>query len=49
MIVEQRAHLVTLFADETIVIRDGQIQAKLKQEDAKNEELLRRAYFGTGL
>ena len=43
------SNFMKLFADETIVIRDGQIQAKLKQEDAKNEELLRRAYFGTGL
>jgi ABC-type branched-subunit amino acid transport system ATPase component len=48
VIVEQRAHLVTSFADETIVIRDGQIQAKLTPEDAKNEELLRKAYFGLG-
>jgi branched-chain amino acid transport system ATP-binding protein len=49
VIVEQRAHLVTSFADETIVIRDGQIQAKLRPEDAKNEELLRKAYFGLGV
>jgi branched-chain amino acid transport system ATP-binding protein len=48
IIVEQRAHLVTTFADETVVIRDGQIQASLTPSDAKNEEMLRKAYFGTG-
>ena len=45
---EQRAHLVTSFADQTIVIRDGQIQATLSSADAKNQELLRGAYFGPG-
>lgn len=48
VIVEQRAHLVTSFADQTIVIRDGQIQATLTSADAKNQELLRGAYFGPG-
>jgi branched-chain amino acid transport system ATP-binding protein len=48
IIVEQRAHLVTTFADETVVIRDGQIQASFTPSDAKNEEMLRKAYFGTG-
>ena len=48
IIVEQRAHLVTTFADETVVMRDGQIQASLTPSDAKNEEMLRKAYFGTG-
>ncbi len=48
VIVEQRAHLVASFADQTIVIRDGQIQATLSSADAKNQELLRGAYFGSG-
>lgn len=46
VIVEQRANLVTSFADRTIILRGGKVQATLTPEDAKDEEKLRRAYFG---
>ncbi len=48
VIVEQRAHLVTAFADKTLILRAGKIQAELSPEDAKDEVALRRAYFGAG-
>lgn len=48
VIVEQRAHLVTSFADETLIIRAGKVQGKITPQEAKDEESLRRAYFGTG-
>ncbi len=48
IIVEQRAHLVTSFADETIIMREGKVQARLSPEDAHDEVRLRQAYFGTG-
>ena len=48
VIVEQRAHLVTAFANKTLIIRAGKIQATLTPEDAKDEAALRRAYFGAG-
>jgi branched-chain amino acid transport system ATP-binding protein len=48
IIVEQRANLVTSFADETIVIRDGKVQARLNPGDAANSESLQRSYFGAG-
>ena len=48
IIVEQRAHLVTAFADRTLILRAGKIQASLTPEDAHDEEKLRAAYFGTG-
>jgi branched-chain amino acid transport system ATP-binding protein len=48
VIVEQRAHLVTAFADKTLIIRAGKIQASLTPDDAKDEVALRRAYFGAG-
>jgi ABC-type branched-subunit amino acid transport system ATPase component len=46
IIVEQRAHLVTAFANKTLILRAGKIQASLTPESAKDEEGLRRAYFG---
>jgi branched-chain amino acid transport system ATP-binding protein len=46
IIVEQRAHLVTAFATKTLILRAGKIQASLTPESAKDEEGLRRAYFG---
>jgi len=46
VIVEQRAHLVTAFANKTLILRAGKIQANLTPESAKDEEGLRRAYFG---
>jgi branched-chain amino acid transport system ATP-binding protein len=48
VIVEQRANLVTSFAEKTIVIRDGRVQATLTPADAANSESLQRSYFGTG-
>lgn len=48
VIVEQRAHLVTSFADKTLILRAGKIQAELSPDDAKDEVALRRAYFGAG-
>ena len=48
VIVEQRAHLVTAFADKTLIIRAGKIQASLTPDDAKDAVALRRAYFGAG-
>lgn len=48
LIVEQRAHLVTSFADEVLVIREGAIQARLNREDSQDEAKLRHSYFGTG-
>jgi branched-chain amino acid transport system ATP-binding protein len=47
VIVEQRANLVTSFAEKTIVIRDGRVQATLTPADAANSESLQRSYFGT--
>ena len=46
VIVEQRANLVTSFADRTIILRGGRIQATLKPTDAHDDEKLRKAYFG---
>jgi ABC-type branched-subunit amino acid transport system ATPase component len=46
VIVEQRANLVTSFAEKTIVIRDGKVQATLTPADAANSESLQRSYFG---
>lgn len=48
VIVEQRANLVTSFAEKTIVIRDGKVQATLTPADASNSESLQRSYFGAG-
>lgn len=48
VIVEQRANLVTSFAEETIVIREGVIQGRLTPADAKDAESLQRTYFGSG-
>lgn len=48
VIVEQRAHLVTAFAEKTLIIRAGKVQATLTPEDAQDEVALRRAYFGAG-
>jgi len=48
VIVEQRANLVTSFAEKTIVIRDGRVQATLTPADAANSESLQRSYFGAG-
>ncbi|TSA20515.1 MAG: ABC transporter ATP-binding protein [Actinomycetales bacterium] len=48
VIVEQRANLVTSFADETIVIRDGKVQSRLTPADATNTDSLNRSYFGAG-
>ena len=48
VIVEQRANLVTSFAEKTIVIRDGRVQATLTPADAANSESLQRSYFGDG-
>lgn len=48
VIVEQRANLVTSFAEKTIVIRDGKVQATLTPADAANSESLQRSYFGAG-
>jgi ABC-type branched-subunit amino acid transport system ATPase component len=47
VIVEQRAHLVTSFADETLIMRNGKIQARITPEDAKDELKLKHAYFGS--
>ena len=47
VIVEQRAHLVTSFADETLIMRNGKIQARIAPEDAKDELKLKHAYFGS--
>ena len=47
IIVEQRAHLVTSFADETLIMRNGKIQARITPEDAKDELKLKHAYFGS--
>ena len=48
VIVEQRANLVTSFAEKTIVIRDGKVQSTLTPADAANSESLQRSYFGAG-
>jgi branched-chain amino acid transport system ATP-binding protein len=48
VIVEQRANLVTSFAEKTIVIRDGKVQATLTPADAANSQSLQRSYFGAG-
>jgi branched-chain amino acid transport system ATP-binding protein len=48
VIVEQRANLVNSFAEKTIVIRDGRVQATLTPADAANSESLQRSYFGAG-
>lgn len=48
VIVEQRAHLVTAFAEKTLIIRAGKVQATLTPQDAQDEAALRRAYFGAG-
>jgi branched-chain amino acid transport system ATP-binding protein len=48
VIVEQRANLVTTFAEQTIVIRDGKVQATLTPADAANSDSLQRSYFGAG-
>ena len=48
VIVEQRANLVTSFAEKTIVIRDGKVQSILTPADAANSESLQRSYFGAG-
>jgi branched-chain amino acid transport system ATP-binding protein len=48
VIVEQRANLVTSFAEKTIVIRDGRVQATLTPADAANSESLQHSYFGAG-
>jgi branched-chain amino acid transport system ATP-binding protein len=48
VIVEQRANLVTSFAEKTIVIRYGKVQATLTPADAANSESLQRSYFGAG-
>jgi branched-chain amino acid transport system ATP-binding protein len=48
VIVEQRANLITNFADETIIIRDGRIQSRLTAADAANSDALARTYFGAG-
>ena len=48
LIVEQRANLVTKFADEILVLRDGAIQARLNKIDAQDENKLKEAYFGAG-
>ena len=48
VIVEQRANLVTSFAEKTIVIRDGKVQSTLTPADAAYSESLQRSYFGAG-
>ena len=48
VIVEQRASLVTSFAEKTIIIRDGKVQSTLTSADAANSESLQRSYFGAG-
>jgi branched-chain amino acid transport system ATP-binding protein len=48
VIVEQRANLITSFADQTIVVRDGHIQSRLTPADAANSDSLERSYFGAG-
>jgi len=48
VIVEQRANLITNFADETIIIREGRIQSRLTPADAANSDALARTYFGAG-
>jgi branched-chain amino acid transport system ATP-binding protein len=48
VIVEQRANLITNFADETIIIREGRIQSRLTPADAANSDSLARTYFGAG-
>ena len=48
VIVEQRAKLITNFADETIIIREGRIQSRLTPADAANSDSLARTYFGAG-
>jgi branched-chain amino acid transport system ATP-binding protein len=48
VIVEQRANLVTSFAEETLVIRDGLVQNRLTPADASDSESLKRSYFGSG-
>jgi branched-chain amino acid transport system ATP-binding protein len=48
VIVEQRANLITSFAQETIVIRDGQIQERLTRGNDLDSESLQRSYFGAG-
>jgi branched-chain amino acid transport system ATP-binding protein len=47
VIVEQRANLVTSFADQTIVLRGGKVQTILTPADVHDEDKLRSAYFGT--
>lgn len=49
LIVEQRANLITKFADEILVMRDGLIQARLNKIDAQDENKLNEAYFGAGV
>jgi branched-chain amino acid transport system ATP-binding protein len=48
VIVEQRANLVTTFAEETLVIRDGHVQSRLTPADAANLASLEKSYFGAG-
>ncbi len=47
VIVEQRARRTVAFADRTLVISDGRIQAELRPSDADNNDILRASYFGS--
>jgi branched-chain amino acid transport system ATP-binding protein len=48
VVVEQRAHLVMSIAARTLVMREGHVRATLTPADARDEEKLAEAYFGTG-
>ena len=49
LLVEQRAQRAIAFADRTMVLSGGQIQATVGHDDAATSEVLRHAYFGAGV
>jgi len=47
LVVEQRAEFTIAFADRTYVLHDGRITMELTPQDADDEVLLTKAYFGS--
>lgn len=47
LVVEQRAEFTIAFADRTYVLHDGEITLDLTPEDADDDDLLTKAYFGS--
>ncbi|MGJ3508865.1 ABC transporter ATP-binding protein [Enemella sp. A6] len=47
LVVEQRAEYTIAFCDRTHVLYDGQLTLELRPEDAEDDELLTKAYFGS--